>query len=428
MKSINLPQLAWHDPKLVDFPLPDEWDIKIRSIPGHDLPAMNGDEIRKAITSPMGMPPIKEIARGKKEVVIIFDDMTRTTQTWKIAPFILQELAEAGIGDNHIRFICALGTHQALDRGYLARKLGEDVITRYSVYNHCPFMNCTDLGTTSYGTPVQVNSEVMACDLKIGIGQITAHTIYGFNGGGKIIMPGVCSYDTILSHHGKSHRAWMVEQFKSGNSCLGLLDGNPLHEDAQEIARMAGLDMKIDSLINAMGETVAIYAGSLDIAYKAALEKAKSHYIVKLDKDSDIVIANSFAKTPEAPIAISTSLPALKYDGGIIVIIANNPMGQVVHYLAHNFGKTIGGPLYYKIRIPPQVKKVIFYTEYPEAIVPELFRENDKVMVINSWHGVIETLLNYYPTGAKVTVLPSADIQYSRDIAYEEQKVCSLQG
>jgi nickel-dependent lactate racemase len=85
-------------------------------------------------------------------VVIIFDDIQRVTRVSKIVPFVLEELAEAGISDNAIRFICANGCHAAMDRSDMAKKLGEDVLRRFPVYNHNAFGNCVDAGVTSPGT------------------------------------------------------------------------------------------------------------------------------------------------------------------------------------------------------------------------------------------------------------------------------------
>ncbi|GAJ08590.1 unnamed protein product, partial [marine sediment metagenome] len=169
---------------------------------GYNRPAMKPDEIKASISNPIGIPPIKELAKGKKEVVIIFDDMTRVTRVAKIAPFVLEELAEAGIPDNRIRFIVALGLHSALWRQHFVKKLGEEVVSRFSVYNHNPFHNCTYVGTTStYKTRVYANEEVMKCDLKIAIGSVVPHPMSGFGGGGKIILPGVVSFETIDWNH-----------------------------------------------------------------------------------------------------------------------------------------------------------------------------------------------------------------------------------
>ena len=414
-KVIKLPQYSWYDPREVEFPLPDSWQVTVHNIAGYNRPAMKAGEIRAAITSPIGMPPLKELAKGKKEVVILFDDLTRSTRVYEIVPFILGELAEAGITDDRIRFIAAVANHQAMDRISLAKKLGEDIVGRFPVYNHCPFLNCTYIGTTSYGTKAYINSEVMHCDLKIAIGQIVPHPLYGFGGGGKLILPGVASYDTVVAHHGKTHQAWQAERRKLGLPSMGVVDDSPINADAREVAKLAGLDMLINCIINLWGETVAIFAGALEPTYQAAVKEAKSHYLATNTRDNDIVIANAFNKAAEFNMAIANALPAVSRQGGDFVLIANTPSGQDVHYLFDSFGKTISGSLGRPMMVAPHIKKFIFYTEYPEAKLLERFADRDKVLLLSDWKQVIKTLQKSHGAGTKVAVYPSADIQYFAD-------------
>jgi len=112
------------------------------------------------------------------------------------------ELAEAGIRDSNIRFISALGCHGTMNRQDFVRKLGEEVVNRFMVYNHNSFPNaCSYVGTTSRGTRISINTEVFKCDLKIGIGSITPHIQAGFSGGSKIVLPGVASLETNEAFH-----------------------------------------------------------------------------------------------------------------------------------------------------------------------------------------------------------------------------------
>ena len=122
MNSIKLPQYIWYEPREVELPLSDSWQVSVHNIAGYNRPAMRASEIGAAITSPIGMPPLREVAKGKNEAVIIFDDMTRGTQTSEIVPFVLGELTEAGITDDRIRFIAAVANHQALDRISMVKK------------------------------------------------------------------------------------------------------------------------------------------------------------------------------------------------------------------------------------------------------------------------------------------------------------------
>ncbi|MFC1948749.1 lactate racemase domain-containing protein [Chloroflexota bacterium] len=415
MTTIKLPQYLWFEPKDVDFPLPDSWEVTVHNIAGYNRPAMKAEEIRAAVTSPIGMPPLRELAKDRKEVVIIFDDMTRSTRVYEIIPFVLEELAAAGVTDDRIRFIAAVANHQAMDRISMVKKLGEDIVSRFPVYNHCPFMNCTDIGTSSYGTRAEINSEVMYCDLKIGIGQIVPHPQYGLSGGGKIIIPGVASYDTVVAHHGQTHEAWKQDRVKRGLRPAGVIDNSPINADAQEIARMAGLDMLINCIVNMWGETVDIFTGALEPSYKEAVKEAKTHYKTTNTGDSDIVIANSFIKAAESGMAMANSLQALSPQGGDFVLIGNSPAGQDIHYLFNAFGKTISGSLSRSMMIPPHIHNLIIYNEFPEARSLERFVNREKVLPTSDWKQVIQTLEKSHGDGTKVAVYPSADIQYFDD-------------
>jgi len=363
---------------------------------------MKPSEIKAAIASPIGTPPIRELAKGKKEVVIIFDDMTRITRVAEIVPFVLEELAEAGIPDSRIRFIAAIGCHGAMDRVDFAKKLGEDTLARFPVYNHNPFFNCTYVGTTSYGTKVYVNAEVMKCDLKIAIGSIVPHPMSGFGGGGKIILPGVTSIETTEDNHKNQPYTKM-----------GSIDDNPMRSDIEEAATLSGLDVKIDCMVNPWGETVAIFGGALKPAFEAALREAKSHYITPKTKGEEIIISNTFAKANEGiMIGLDTPLHAITPQDTDIVLIANAPDGQVTHYLVGYFGKTTTGNLKLLIQLPQYIKHVIIYSEYSDVAARAYIEESDKVLYMKNWNDVLQTLQGLHGANAKVAVYPNAEIQY----------------
>jgi nickel-dependent lactate racemase len=409
--TITLPQLAWHGTKELKVALPDHWDIETCNMTGYDRPHMKSVEIKGAIARPIGMAPLREYARGKKEVVIICDDMTRVTRAAEIVPHVLAELTAAGIEDGQIRFIAALGCHGAMNRLDFVKKLGEDVLKRFPVYNHAPYDNCEYVGTTTRGTKLYINAEVMKCDLKIGIGSMVPHIMAGFGGGGKIVLPGIAAYETIVALHSPQVSSERTG-FKDTVTGMGVIDDNPRRRDINEAVAIVGLDMKIDALVNMWGETAAIFAGAPVPTYSAALEDARTHYLTPAARDKDIVIANTFAKANEAISGLLAAFPSVKQPGGDVVLIANAPEGQITHYLMGPFGNAIGGQLQLQMKPPPNVNRLIIYTEYPELASKKYLEDTDKVIMMHDWNDVLKALQESHSTDARVAVYPNADIQY----------------
>jgi hypothetical protein len=182
--------------------------------------------------------------------------------------------------------------------------------------------------------------------------------------------------------------------------------------DIEEAAELAGLDMLINCLVNSWGETVAIFAGALKPAYAAAVKEAKAHYLTPRREDKDIAVANTFAKANEAFIGLGIAYQAVSRRGGSVVLIANAPEGQVVHYLLGAFGRESRGPLGQEASIPPFVNRLIIYTEYPDVAGVAWFPKGDNVFFCHRWDDVLKLLEESHGPGSKVVVYPNAEIQY----------------
>jgi nickel-dependent lactate racemase len=415
LRKITLPQLAWHGVKKLELSLPQSWEVEVCNMAGHDRPRLKTDEIRSIINNPTGMAPLREYARGKKEAVILCDDMARVTRVAEIVPHVLAELSAAGIPDSRIRFIAACGCHGALTRTDFVKKLGEDVLKRFPVYNHNPFDNCVYAGTTSSGIRLEINAEVMKCDLKIGIGSVVPHIMAGFGGGGKIILPGAAAYATALAFHAARGEKGGGD-FNDTVSGMGVTRNNPRRSDIDQAAEIAGLDMKIDALVNMWGETAAMFAGKPRAAYAKALEAAEAHYITPQASDKDIVIANTFAKANEAISGLLVAFQAVGKRGGDVVLIANAPEGQATHYLMGPFGNNIAGKLKLQMKVPANVNRLIIFNEYPEVASRNYLEKTEKVIMTDKWDDVAALLKQVHGDKAKVAVYPNADIQYCKPV------------
>lgn len=346
------------------------------------------------------------MAIGKKKAVIIFDDMTRPTRTFDIAPVILDELHAAGLKEDDITFVCALGTHGALTMADFRKKLGSKIIEKYRVFNHNIYENCVNVGKTKHGTPVLFNREVMAADLKIGISLVAAHVSAGFSGGGKLLLPGIAHIDSICHFHSN------VATMGMNTTGMGCHSGNILREEINEAAAMAKVDFFVNMVVNGRGETTNIFAGDLYLAHNQAVIKAKQTYLtVKRPINKDLVIANVFSKPNENLIAFFLGATSLKESGGTVVVIANSPEGQVPHYLFGRFGTGFGGRLYPNSSIPLNTKLIIL-TSYPDRTSLDWFTNPETGYMARSWPEVLDLLGHEYGSGTKVAILPNAAMQY----------------
>jgi nickel-dependent lactate racemase len=404
--TVKLPQLSWYGVKDLDINFPEDWQVEVCKMAGYDRQGLPPAEIRGAIRNPLGVQPIRTLARGKKQVVVIFDDIQRSTRVAGIVPFILEELAEAGIPDSNVRFIGATGCHAAMNRVDFVKKLGEDVLRRFPVFSHNAFGNCVKIGTTRYGTDILANAEVMGCDLKIAVGGVVPHRDAGFSGGAKIVLPGICAFETNQAFHR------FASEYRQKNNlppARGSIENNPLRMNMDEAAKMVGLDIKIDVLTNGCGETVAVYAGKPEMAFEAAVKDARPHYLSARAREQDVVVVNAFSKVGEFESALEVAFPALRKEGGDVVLVGNSPGGHVAHYLFGSWG-TFKRPGQMEHSLPPMVKHLYVLNEYPDLSIRGHFGNPEKVSLISSWAEVLASLKKSYSGPARAAVYPSADI------------------
>lgn len=411
-KSISVPRRIWYEEDDQHLIFPDAWDAMLCLMQGHDAPRISARDIKSAIKNPLGNHPLRELAKGRNEVAIVFDDISRPTRVAEIVPHVLEELHAAGIPDKAIRFVCATGCHGAHTYTDFQKKLGNEIMDNFPVYNHNVYENCTYVSETTQGTKLWINSEVMACDLKIAIGSVVPHPQTGFGGGGKILLPGIASIDSIEAFHCLEFKA--REEGRGNTVGPGNYAENPMVKDFTEAARLAGLDFKIDTLVNGKGEPCAIFAGTPETVYHEAVKLAVDHYATKSIPDADIVVVNTYCKGNEAIVGLLIGIPMLMAKGGDLVLIMDCPAGQVVHYLLGSFGAKAKGRLFSAVNFRlPWLKRVIVLCLQFEKATTDWLAIPDAIWV-KTWEEVLEILRRDFPDKARVGIVPDGTVQYLR--------------
>lgn len=196
---------------------------------------------------------------------------------------------------------------------------------------------------------------------------------------------------------------------------LGKYEDNETRKDVEEAAEIVGLDFLINGLVNSRRQLIGLVAGHYVKAYHLGLEQAKKLYGTTRAENVDVVVTNANAKGNEASIAVLFSAPCIKEEGGDVVLIVDNPAGQVTHYLLSSFGKNIGGRLWNpQGYLPEKVKRVIVMTRYPDYSSGKWFAPPEKLHWVKSWEEVMAVLKTEHGPGTRAAVYIDGTMQFYR--------------
>jgi nickel-dependent lactate racemase len=95
--------------------IPQELDAQVFSLPDIKSTTTGLEAVKKALKRPTGSKLLSELARGKKKILIVADDITRPTPIHKFIHPVLDELAVAGVKMKH-RVHYGIGTHRPMTK------------------------------------------------------------------------------------------------------------------------------------------------------------------------------------------------------------------------------------------------------------------------------------------------------------------------
>lgn len=281
-------------------------------------------EVLRALREPIGSKTLDETVKPASKVVIVVDDATRPAPSRIIVPPLLNKLNQLGVGDKDISIIFGCGTHREVKQAEAKELLGNDVVNRVRTLNHdCFAKDNVFLGTTKkHGTKVSVNKVFAEADFRILTGDIEMHYYAGFGGGRKSVLPAISSIETIQHNHALTLHP---------EARTSILEGNPVHEDMVEAARLAGVDLIVNAVMNSKGEIVRVFAGDLEQAFYEGVKLVEEMYKVPIDRRANIVIVSPGGHPADINLyqtykAIDNALDSVKR-GGVIVVVAECPEG-----------------------------------------------------------------------------------------------------
>ena len=289
----------------------------------------------QALRQPMGTPPLAELARGRRNACVVVCDITRPVPNRILLPPILQTLEEAGIPRQDILILIATGLHRPNLGAELEEMLGAEIVSRYRIENHYGkrLHEHSFLGYSPRGVPVYIDRRYVEADLKITTGLIEPHLMAGYSGGRKVICPGLAALETVKFWHGPDF-------LEHPRADCGIVDGNPVHEEATAIARLAGCDFIVNVCIDGQRRITWVGAGDMERAWQHGVQFCEQLVRVPVPEPVDVVVTTA-AGYPldttwyQAIKGLTGALPIVKQGGTII--------------LAASLSEGVGSPEFYRL-------------------------------------------------------------------------------
>jgi len=291
-------------------------------------------KLYQVLDSPIGSKPfdelVKDVYSEGKRILFMVDDKTRPNVHTKILlPLIAERLLDIGVQKSDIAIIISSGSHAlASPEEVEQRILGPDIykIWGNNVLNH----NCDEgnknVGTTSRGTPILIDEQVLESCLLIPLSDSEYHYFAGQAGTVKLFCPGVAGRETIRINH---PRMFDLEKGFHEDCRLGQCEGNPVIEDMIEVTQiMKDKNLQIfcvDTIVND-GEIVYVQAGDIIECHKAASPPLKTLRVVDVDEPGDLVfvsVGELGVNLYQAGKGVHAAWNALRHDKkGWIILLA----------------------------------------------------------------------------------------------------------
>lgn len=336
MKTIKLP--FGKEKMMVE--LPEERIAGILESAAHDYHTAESetDIVRRAVEHPIHSKPLRELVKGKQNIVLIASDHTRPVPSKIIMPVIMEEIKK-GNKEAVITILIATGFHRPTTREELIYKFGEDIVNRkdikFCIHKGNEEAEMVNLGTLPSGGELNINQVAANADLLLAEGFIEPHFFAGYSGGRKSVLPGVSSAVTVMANH-------CSEFIDSAYARTGILDGNPIHKDMIYAAETAKLAFIVNVVLDGNKKVIKAYAGHFDHAHREGCKFAEQLFGVD-EILSDIVISTNGGYPLDQNVYQSvkgmTAAEATCKPGGVIIMVTSCVDGHGGQSLYDTFSK-----------------------------------------------------------------------------------------
>jgi len=370
-----------------------------------------GEEVKRALENPVNSERLKDLVKPGERIIIVTSDITRPMPSYKVLPYVLEEMKEAGVREDDVTIVLALGSHRSHTEDEKKVLVGETVYNSRIKVIDSDMNQCVNLGLCRNGTPVDIFEPVAKADRIICLGNVEYHYFAGYSGGAKALMPGVSSHAAIQANHSN-----MVKpEARTGN-----LETNPVRQDIDQITDFIKIDFIVNVVLNGKKEIIKAVAGHWKDAHREGCKFLDQLYGIEIEDPADIVVVTpgGFPKDLnlyQAQKSLDNSKHAVR-EGGIVILLAsakegfgektfeqwmlNKSPSEMLEEIKNNF--KLGGHKAAAIASVIQKADVYFVSDLEDELVRKI-----NFIPFKSAQDAVDHALKRQGRNAKVLVMPS---------------------
>jgi len=389
-------------------------------------------ELERVLDNPHGQT-LQELV-AKKRVCVLVEDHTRDAPHQLMISSVVSRLTRAA----KVQFIITTGTHvvnhpgnqaivEMLKKAVKASKIAKSDIMIHDCHNK----KMVNLGVTSRGTPVIIDSEAVGHDVYVSLSDMKAHYFAGYSNVFKNFLPGVCSFKTVEANHAMAldpHSTFGMHPFHPDPEKRV----NPLADDMREAMEMITKDRKVFVLavVSSFRKVVWASAGEARTSTAEAIEYLDKTASFKVAPSTRVVVSPGGWPQDKSLYHAQRAIELTKNavaDNGEILFLAECRDGVAPREAIENFYNKLKAPLddvissisgtyhlyehkaYKFAELLKRIARIRMYTALDRVTVESIHLEkvDDPQSVIDEWISVDPTTqILVLDQGNKIAVYP----------------------
>ncbi len=368
-------------------------------------PAPLEEMVTQSLNSPVGGLFPTEIVKPGSSVAILLDPIVPTALRQAALRQLRSHLEKGQVGSVHV----------------LVRKRTSNVEPSQGSIDDSTFLdpssgNFGEVGSTTSGTKLSLNQELLSSDARICVTMAGPHFATGFTGGPEVLLPGAASLETI-----RENRSLLLGGLPSP---VDVDADNPVFRDAMEACKILGNFFSICFVPDGHGGADSVVAGEMEAVFHKAKRRYLQIHSPNIDRRADIVVISAASVLGmdlyHAVRVLSNAWHTVKKEGTIILAAeCSRGVGDsafleysrkfqekrdLVSALKHRF--TLGAHVTLLLQEALEKYRVQLLSVLPDHLVRNWFRLRPS----RTASGSIQQAIRAEGKDAKVLIIPRGDL------------------